>query len=61
MKSTPRAGVGGLSDYWLAHADEKILIPMYGQADSLNVSAAATLVLYEAARQRRAKGMLPKE
>lgn len=50
----------GLSEEWFMQADKKVLIPMYGQADSLNVSAAATLVLYEAARQRRAKGLLPK-
>ncbi|HEV2412295.1 MAG TPA: RNA methyltransferase [Candidatus Saccharimonadales bacterium] len=48
----------GLSDEWLEMADEKILIPMYGQADSLNVSAATTLVLFEAVRQRRLKGIL---
>jgi len=48
----------GLSDEWLNMADERILIPMYGQADSLNVSAATTLVLFEAVRQRRLKGLL---
>jgi tRNA G18 (ribose-2'-O)-methylase SpoU len=30
-----------------------VRIPMRGQADSLNVSAAATILLYEAVRQRR--------
>lgn len=48
----------GLPSYWIDHADEKVLIPMYGQADSLNASASATLVLYEAVRQRRLKGIL---
>jgi len=42
----------GLSDFWKKHADERIFIPMHGIADSLNVSAAATLLLYEAIRQR---------
>ena len=46
----------GLSDRWLARADLKVRIPMLGQADSLNVSAAATLLLYEAVRQRGWQG-----
>lgn len=43
----------GLSDFWLQPDFEKIKIPQKGVSDSLNVSAAATLVLYEALRQRR--------
>ena len=43
----------GLKPFWLEHADLKVRIPMLGQADSLNVSAAATILLYEAVRQRR--------
>jgi TrmH family RNA methyltransferase len=42
----------GLTDYWLEKAAEKIRIPMAGQADSLNVAAAAAVCLYEAKRQR---------
>jgi TrmH family RNA methyltransferase len=42
----------GLSDTWLQAADECVRIPMLGRADSLNVSASATLLLYEAVRQR---------
>lgn len=42
----------GLSDAWLRGADAHIRIPMQGQADSLNVAAAATVLLYEAIRQR---------
>ncbi|MFP4069714.1 MAG: TrmH family RNA methyltransferase [Opitutales bacterium] len=42
----------GLTDYWLDAADAKIRIPMAGRADSLNVSAAAAVCLYEARRQR---------
>ncbi|MCS7068931.1 MAG: RNA methyltransferase [Meiothermus sp.] len=44
----------GLSDEWLNRARLKVRIPMQGQADSLNVSVTAALVLYEAKRQRRA-------
>ena len=43
----------GLSDFWIQKADDLIKIPMMGIADSLNVAAAATLVLYEALRQRK--------
>lgn len=42
----------GLSDQWMQRIDRKVRIPMMGQADSLNVSAAATILLYEALRQR---------
>ncbi|MGA2052508.1 MAG: RNA methyltransferase [Opitutales bacterium] len=43
----------GLTTWWLEAADARVRIPMSGRADSLNVAAAAALVLYEAARQRR--------
>ena len=43
----------GLSDKWMNEADLKVRIPMLGQADSLNVAAATTILLYEAVRQRR--------
>lgn len=42
----------GLSDAWMQQADELVRIPMLGQADSLNVAAAATILLYEVVRQR---------
>jgi RNA methyltransferase, TrmH family len=44
----------GLSEQWMANADLKVRIPMLGQADSLNVATATTILLYEAVRQRRA-------
>jgi RNA methyltransferase, TrmH family len=44
----------GLSDAWMSQADELVRIPMLGQADSLNVAAAATILLYEGVRQRSA-------
>ncbi len=45
----------GLSDVWMKAADLQVRIPMLGKADSLNVAQAATLLLYEAVRQRRAR------
>ena len=46
----------GLSDAWLAPDVGAIRLPMLGAADSLNVSAAAAVLLYEAWRQRRPEG-----
>ena len=42
----------GLSNFWHEHSDVKINIPMRGQVNSLNVSATAAIVIYEAIRQR---------
>ncbi|MFW5803077.1 MAG: TrmH family RNA methyltransferase [Verrucomicrobiota bacterium] len=42
----------GLSKRWMERADLKVKIPMFGQADSLNVATATTLFLFEAVRQR---------
>ncbi len=42
----------GLTSLWMDSADRKVRIPMRGQADSLNVAAATTILLYEAIRQR---------
>ena len=42
----------GLTDFWMEQADLKVNIPMLGKIDSLNVASAATILLYEAARQR---------
>lgn len=42
----------GLSDLWMDNADIKVRIPMCGNADSLNVAMATTLLMYEALRQR---------
>ena len=42
----------GLSKLWMENADIQVRIPMRGIADSLNVAMAATLLLYEALRQR---------
>lgn len=42
----------GLSSFWMDSADVAVRIPMLGRMDSLNVATAATILLYEAARQR---------
>ena len=47
----------GVSKELIAQADKTISIPMMGMVQSLNVSVATALVLYEASRQRKAKGM----
>jgi len=47
----------GVSDDGLDLADEHIIIPMLGMIDSLNVSVAAALILFEAQRQRLAAGL----
>ena len=44
----------GLSEAWTGDDIEAIRLPMEGIADSLNVSAAAAVLLYEAWRQRHA-------
>jgi len=41
----------GLSDEWLTQS-EKIIIPMQGEIDSLNVSVSAAILIFEAVRQR---------
>lgn len=43
----------GLSAGWKEACDATVRIPMAGSASSLNAANAATVVLYEAARQRR--------
>ncbi len=42
----------GLSDDWLQAADLQVSIPMFGVADSLNLSTSTALLLYEVVRQR---------
>ena len=44
----------GLSDAWRGDGVTSVRIPMLGLADSLNASATAAILLYEARRQRRA-------
>lgn len=42
----------GADDVLLQAASHRVRIPMHGRANSLNVAAAAAIVLYEAVRQR---------
>ena len=42
----------GLSTEWLENATQNIIIPMQGEIDSMNVSVAAGILIFEAKRQR---------
>ncbi len=42
----------GLSSAWMSQADVIVRIPMLGKVNSLNVSVATALLVYEAIRQR---------
>jgi len=43
----------GVSQHWKSSRQRAVRLPMQGHADSLNVSAAAAILFYEANRQRR--------
>ncbi|MFI8021871.1 tRNA (guanosine(18)-2'-O)-methyltransferase TrmH [Serratia marcescens] len=47
----------GITEEALALADQDIVIPMIGMVQSLNVSVASALILYEAQRQRQNAGL----
>jgi TrmH family RNA methyltransferase len=47
----------GLPADLLALADEAVAVPIYGQAESLNLAAAAAVCLYASAREQRAAGI----
>ena len=42
----------GLSEEWLKNSTQNIIIPMHGEIDSMNVSVAAGILIFEAKRQR---------
>ncbi|WNH07824.1 TrmH family RNA methyltransferase [Thalassobellus suaedae] len=42
----------GLSEEWRINATQNIIIPMQGEIDSMNVSVAAGILIFEAKRQR---------
>ncbi|SDR95506.1 RNA methyltransferase [Gramella sp. MAR_2010_147] len=42
----------GLSEEWLENSTQNIVIPMHGEIDSMNVSVAAGILIFEAKRQR---------
>jgi RNA methyltransferase, TrmH family len=48
----------GLTKPWIQQADLVVRLPMLGEADSLNVSTATSILLYEVVRQRLAAGLL---
>lgn len=52
--------MSGVSEDILELSDHKVIIPMYGMVQSLNVSVATAVVLYEAQRQREEKGLYSK-
>lgn len=43
----------GLSEEWLSKSTQNIIIPMEGEIDSMNVSVAAAILIFEAKRQRK--------
>ena len=51
----------GLSDELISMVDQSIFIPMRGMVQSLNVSVATSILLFEAIRQRKKKNLLPKD
>lgn len=42
----------GLTEEWLQHSHQNLIIPMEGVIDSMNVSVAAAVLIFEAKRQR---------
>ncbi|WP_241569578.1 tRNA (guanosine(18)-2'-O)-methyltransferase TrmH [Rosenbergiella collisarenosi] len=51
----------GISEKALALADHHVVIPMVGMVQSLNVSVASALILYEAQRQRQIAGLYQRD
>jgi tRNA (guanosine-2'-O-)-methyltransferase len=51
------AELEGITQTALSEADVVINIPLYGMVESLNVSVATALILFEANRQRKAAGL----
>lgn len=45
----------GLSEEWIQNSTQNIIIPMQGEIDSMNVSVAAGILIFEAKRQREFK------
>jgi len=43
----------GITNKWIEAADKNIIIPMNGEADSMNVSTSAAVIIFEAFRQRK--------
>ena len=47
----------GMSSFWSQQCDAVVRIPMTGSASSLNATVAASITLYEVARQRQHAGL----
>lgn len=45
----------GLSVEWLKNSNQNIIVPMQGEIDSMNLSVAAGILIFEAKRQRHFK------
>ena len=43
----------GLREFWRERSDRKVIIPMLGKLDSLNVSTSVAILSYEAVRQKK--------
>ncbi len=52
--------ISGVSEEIVDISDYQIIIPMYGMVQSLNVSVATGVILYEAQRQREKAGLYDK-
>lgn len=50
----------GVSSAMAKLADNNIIIPMFGMVESLNVSVATAVILFEACRQRISAGLYPR-
>ncbi len=46
----------GIKDIWLKSGFQNIIIPQFGQVDSMNVANSAAIIIYEAIRQRNLNG-----
>ncbi len=51
----------GVSEDTATAVDQHIIVPMHGMVESLNVSVATALILFEMQRQRLAKGLYDKD
>jgi len=45
--------IHGISNIWNEYECERVIIPMFGVADSLNVGVATSMVIYEASYRQR--------
>jgi len=50
---------GGVSTEFAARADFSVVVPISSRVESLNVAVAGSVILFEAARQRRRAGAIP--